>query len=172
MNKINKNTNIDFPEINQTEINNMKNNNLHYNKNTNTKWQLFLFICILCSSCELIVIGEKQKSEPVLDYNKNTPFGIVMRFKMQLDSNNEKYASLLLASPFGKKYNAFERYELQSEVSRFKRQIINKNITNYRTDTLSDSRLNVKLELDYIHNVFFSTQKIKENWYIIDFQIQ
>ncbi len=172
MNDIHKNTEIEFREENITELDSLKANNFHYSINTITKWQLFLFICFLCSSCELIVIGEKQKSEPILDYSKNTPFGIVMRFKMQLDSNNEKYASLLLASPFGKKYNAFERYELQSEVSRFKRQIINKNITDYQTDTLSDSRLNVKLELDYIHNVFFSTQKIKENWYIIDFQCQ
>ncbi len=92
-----------------------------------------------------------------------------MRFKMQLDSNNEKYASLLLASPYGKKYNAYERYELQSEIARFKRQIINKNITNYQTDTLSDSRLNVKLELIIFTMFFFSTQKINENWYILDF---
>ena len=169
MNDIYKNIEIDLREVNINELTSLKTNNLHYSLNTITRWQLFLFICFLCSSCELIVIGEKQKSEPVLDYNKNTPFGIVIRFKMQLDSNNEKYASLLLASPFGKKYNAFERYELQSEVSRFKRQIINKSITNYQTDTLSDSRLNVKLELDYNHNVFFSTQKIKENWYRISY---
>lgn len=136
------------------------------------KLQLLILICFLASACELIVIGEKQGSEPVFDYSKNTPFGIALRFKMQLDSNNEQYASLLLASPYGKKYNAYERYEMQSEISRFKRQIMNKSITDFREDTLSESRYNVKLELDYIHNVFFATQKIKESWYIIDFQYQ
>ena len=121
INYIDKNK-LDFQKINTECILKSK---IIYEMNAISKWQLLIFICFLCSSCELIVIGEKQRYEPVFDYNKNTPFGIVMRFKMQLDSNNEKYASLLLASPYGKKYNAYERYELQSEIARFKRQIIN-----------------------------------------------
>ncbi len=124
---------------------------------------LLFFLC----SCELIVIGTKQKES--IDISQNNPLGAVILFKTELDSNNVQAAAQVLASPSGKKYLAIEKYDLYDEVHRIMRVIGNKSITSVKSDTTSAGSLKINLEFNYLNRLTFTTYKINNNWYIISY---
>lgn len=133
-----------------------------------------IILILLISSltgCELWVIGGGPR-EKVIEVNQNTSIGAVYLFKAELDSNNVRGATEVLAQPTGSFYLAIEKYELYEEMERLARIIGQKQITNFKTDTLSETNHKITVNFDYITEVSFTTSKISDNWYITCFQEQ
>ena len=126
-----------------------------------------LFFIIFClSSCELFVIpGKKIVIEDHSVYTQKTPVGVVTIFLNELRSDNMLAASELLIKPDGKLLNASEKYDATSELSRMKRFIEGKKITQQKLDTLAGV-INVTLEFDYRSQATFSTV-VKDNLFYI-----
>ncbi|MCX6153115.1 MAG: hypothetical protein NT007_03025 [Candidatus Kapabacteria bacterium] len=130
---------------------------------------LILVLIIILNSCQLLVIGGSHKPKPI-DLDQKSAIGAVLLFKLELDSNNIPAATGLLASPQGRRYLAIEKYELYDEVARLGRKIAKRNITFFKTDTLSISTCNIVLELNYSKSMSFTTSKINEEWYIVSYR--
>ncbi len=136
----------------------------------NRKLVVIIFT-VLLNSCELIVIGTKTTPQvkEFVDYNQKTPLGTIYLFKAELDSNNISAASELLAASDGR-FLAYQRYEKFDEVSRFKRMMSLKEITDVEGDKISENLYKYKLEFDYRRTVTFVTNKISNNWFITDME--
>lgn len=133
----------------------------------NKALKLTVFL-IFCTSCELITIGTKR--EPVIDIDQNSPIGAIFLFKAELDSNNIHAASQILARPSGGLYLALERYEMYEEIARLGRLIGKRAITMIKLDTLTPTNYRINLELDYTRNFTFTTARINDYWYIINYE--
>jgi len=132
----------------------------------------FFYILLISalSGCELYVIGNGGNKEKPIDISQNSSIGVVYLFKTELDSNNVRGATQVLAQPQGIYYLAIERYEMFEEMQRMARIIGRKSITGFLTDTLSATNHKIKVNFDYITQVNFTTEKIRENWYITQYQ--
>jgi hypothetical protein len=126
------------------------------------------FLLFICTSCEIITIGTKR--EPIIDINQNSPIGAIYLFKTELDSNNIHAATQILASPTGGLYLALERYEMYEEIARLRRLIGKRAITLIKLDTLTPTNYRINIELDYIRNFTFTTARINDYWYIINYE--
>jgi hypothetical protein len=129
---------------------------------------LFLIIPFL-NGCELWVIGGGPKTK-VIPINQQSSLGAVFLFKAELDSNNLRGASEILAQPTGDFFLAIEKYEMFEEIQRLARLISRKEITNFRTDTLTETNHKVIVNFDYVTEVSFNASRISDNWYITYFQ--
>lgn len=127
-----------------------------------------LICAMMLSSCELIIISAKRNTVSI-DISQNTPLGVIYLFKTELDSNNIPGAAQTLASPNGAKLLAYDRYELYDEVARIRRLIGSYPVTHIKTDSLSDTSYRFNVEFDYLKTMSFTTEKIKENWYIVSY---
>jgi hypothetical protein len=130
--------------------------------------KVLLLLLLFVAGCEIITIG--KKAEPTIDINQQSPIGAVYLFKAELDSNNITAASRLMADSNGKKYLAEDKYEMYSEIARLKNTIFRKPITKTITDSLKPDSYKVKLELDYIKIISFTTKRIDNDWYIISYK--
>lgn len=134
---------------------------------------IYIFcILMLASSCELFVIKApyRQRAQQV-EISQRSPLGVVYLFKTELDSNNIFAALSLLATDQGQRYFAYERFEKKYEISRVKRFLQDKQITDVRTDTLSDAKYNFNIELNWTKQMQFSAVKIKDSWYISSYAL-
>jgi len=135
--------------------------------------KLIIYIAIfqlLLSGCELFVISALQYDKPAaIDISQRTPLGVVYLFKTELDSNNIYGALSVLANPHDNKYLAIERYEMKNDVSRIKRIIANRKITEITTDTLSENSYKFSLEFDWSQKLKFTASKISDTWYITNY---
>jgi len=122
---------------------------------------------MMLTSCELIVIGSKKA--PPIEINQNSALGAIYLFKTELDSNNVPAATQILADPKGNVYLAFEKYEMYDEIARIGRIISHKPITSVKTDSLTATSYRINMEFDYIKAISFTTAKIQNNWYIVDY---
>jgi hypothetical protein len=131
--------------------------------------KIIIIICLaVCAGgCELFVIGTKK--EPVVEVNQNSALGAVYLFKAELDSNNIRAATEIFANPGGQPILAIDKYEMFDELDRIRRLIGDKPITLVETDSLSLSTLEVNIEFDYLRTLKFTTAKISDNWYIINY---
>jgi len=135
------------------------------------KGLVLIFLLSVLSGCELWVIGGGPRQE-LIEINQQSSIGVVYLFKAELDSNNVKGATEVLAQPSGNFYLAIEKYELFDEMKRMARVIGHKEITDFKTDTLSETNHKIIVNFDYITEVSFNASKIRENWYITYFEEQ
>jgi len=135
------------------------------------KVPVLIFLILALSGCELWVIGGGPR-EKVIEVNQQSSIGAVYLFKAELDSNNVRGATEILAQPTGSFYLAIEKYELYEEMERLARIIGQKTITNFKTDTVSETNHKITVNFDYITEVSFTTSKISDHWYITCFQEQ
>lgn len=133
---------------------------------------VFVLFAILLSGCEVFVIKApyRHSNMEVIDLSQRTPLGAVYLFKAELDSNNIFGALAILAAPSGQQYLAIERYEKKDEVSRIRRMIASRKITDITTDTLSTDTFNIKMEFDWTRKIQFTASKISDSWYITDYR--
>lgn len=134
------------------------------------KIALFLMFITVLSACELIHIGSNKAVKRQIDFDQKSAKGVAFLFLTELDSNNSKAATVLLAKPDGKLMLAIDKYDLYEEMSRLSNLFSDVNITNVRADTISDSSQRISLELNYIRTLILSTRKIKNNWFITDYK--
>lgn len=118
--------------------------------------------------CELIDISKKETKKQI-NLTQESPVSTVYLFMTELDSNNIKGASVLLAKPNGKQLLAEEKFDLYFEMARLNRSMKFKPITNIVTDTLSATTFQVSMYVDYIKHYSFMTEKINDAWYITNY---
>ncbi len=130
-----------------------------------------LYILSLCFlflyGCEIFTVSGKRISKPQIEANQKSPIGTVYLFKSELDSNNVPAAIRLMLRPSGYPYLALEKLELYDELSRIRRIINNKPITDFQSDSLSENSFKLNIEFDYLKTITFVTSKFDENWYIV-----
>ncbi len=133
--------------------------------------QAIIFIFILSiSGCEIVSIGNKNpKRQAERYFDQNSSFGAIYLFISELDSNNIPAATIILADSTGTTFNAVDQYEMYYDIARLKRRITNRPITDYWCDTLSKDVFRYKVELDYIKTISFTAQKVKDKWFIINY---
>lgn len=132
---------------------------------------ILLIIIPFLNGCELWVIGGGPKTQ-VIPVNQQSSIGAIFLFKAELDSNNLRGASEILAQPTGDFFLAIEKYEMFEEIQRLARLISRKEITNFRTDTLNETNHKVIVNFDYVTEVSFNASRISDNWYITYFEEQ
>jgi hypothetical protein len=130
---------------------------------------LAILSLIFFTSCELIVIGEKNPAPKVIVYDQTSSVGTFFLFKTELDNGNVPAATSLLASPEGRKFMPYEHYELYYDIDRIKRSIAEKKVTEIKTDTITTISFKHQIELDYVSKVHVTTVEIDSLWYIIKF---
>ncbi len=134
------------------------------------KLSILLIGILLLTSCELIVIGEKNPKTTIIVYDQTSSIGAVQLFKRELDNENIPAAATILANPEGRKFLPAESYEMYFDIDRIKRAISQKEITAILTDTISQYSYKHKVELNYVDDVEITTTQIDTNWYIIEFK--
>jgi hypothetical protein len=127
-----------------------------------------LIIATVLYGCELIDISKKETRKHI-NLTQDSPVGTVCLFMTELDSNNIKGATVLLADSNGKIMLAEDRYELYYEMARLNRLMRFKPITDIITDTLSATSFQVSMYVDYIKHYSFVTEKIENEWYITNY---
>ncbi len=90
-------------------------------------------------------------------------------FKAGLDSNNVYAVTQLLSDMNGLPMLGEDKYSRFEEIERFSRVIGNKPITNVKTDSLTDAKIKVDVEFDYLKSFTFTTE-LKDNlWFITSY---
>lgn len=117
-------------------------------------------------ACELIVIKEPTKTRTTPDRDQNSPQGVVLMFKTEIDSNNVQGAIKVMASDDERPLLAVEKLEMQEEIARLGRMITKRDITALRIDTLSPVRQRLRTEFGYLKELTFTTVRIDSLWFI------
>ena len=130
------------------------------------KYIFVLFVFFTLSGCDIFTVSSKKAH--IREINQRSSLGAVYLFKSELDSNNARAATEILARSNGNQLLAIEKYELYDEMNRLGRLIAKKPITLTHTDTVSTTSQLVKLEFDYQKRMTFTTKKIADSWFIVD----
>lgn len=130
---------------------------------------ILIFLCLSLFACELIVIGEKIETKPVYDLTQDTPIGVALLFKYELDSSNHPAAAQLIAGSNGKRYLAIDKYNYYYDLSRLSRVIKSRQITSFNLDTLTENRIKVELIFDFYKKFELVTENIDDKWFIISY---
>ena len=128
-----------------------------------------ILLFMLLSSCELIVIGDKNPRKEIVIYSQTSSIGAVHLFKKELDNDNVPAASIILANPMGRRFLPLEQFQMYYDIDRIRRSFDQKQITNIETDTLSNISFSHDVELEYVYHLSIITQQIDSSWYIIKF---
>ncbi len=128
-----------------------------------------IVIATVLYGCELIDISKKETKKHI-NLTQGSPVGTVCLFMTELDSNNLKGATVLLANETGKQLLAEDKYDLYYEMARLNRMMRFQPITEIVTDTLSDTSFRVSMYVDYIKHYSFLTEKIENQWYITNYK--
>jgi hypothetical protein len=87
-------------------------------------------------------------------------------FKAELDSGNTTAATELLRNASGSALLAIEKFELADDLVRWKTVMAGKAITETSVDTVSATAHNVRIAVDYIRVMQFTTIRSKDLWWI------
>lgn len=117
------------------------------------------------SGCALFVIGDSKQTE-VIERSQRSAKAVVYLFKEELDSSNVRAATDLMVHPSGRRLLAVERYEIQDEVERWRRQMTAKPITAMKVDTMNSSSHVVHVTMDYIKHYEIGTVNLDGLWYV------
>ncbi|MFP4529435.1 MAG: hypothetical protein ACLFQX_12885 [Candidatus Kapaibacterium sp.] len=130
---------------------------------------IFISMAFIFAGCELFVIGTPHK-EPAPEINQNSALGAIYLFKAGLDSNNIRAATEIFANSDGSPVLAVEKYEMFDELDRMRRLIGSKPVTLVKTDSITRTTYDIRMEFDYLRTVLFTASKISDNWYIIGYR--
>ena len=123
-------------------------------------------LLIAIALCISVVGCGSSNIAPVPSFTQNSPQGAVRLFKKELDSNNIKAATKIMAHPSGRLYLAVETYELYDDVARLQRLVAQKAVTAVTRKQNSDTVCSVNLEVGYIKTLSLTTTNIAGSWYI------
>lgn len=125
---------------------------------------------LLLASCELFVIGGGTRSNTRIERSQRSSVGVAYLFKAELDSSNTTAATELMRHSSGRVLLAVEKFELADDLQRWKTLMATKPITSTVVDTLSDSTHSVRLTLDYLRTLQFSTLRYQNVWWVTKIQ--
>jgi hypothetical protein len=127
------------------------------------------FVCafaLVATGCELFVVGSAQRRQRRIERSQRTAPGVVHLFKAELDSGNTTAATELLRNPSGGALLAIEKFELADDLVRWKTVMAGKAITETSVDTVSATAHNVRIAVDYIRVMQFTTIRSNDLWWI------
>ena len=127
------------------------------------------FVCafaLVATGCELFVVGSAQRRQRQIERSQRTAPGVVHLFKAELDSGNTTAATELLRNPSGGALLAIEKFELADDLVRWKTVMAGKAITETSVDTVSATAHNVRIAVDYIRVMQFTTIRSNDLWWI------
>lgn len=127
------------------------------------------FVCacaVVITGCELFVVGSAQRRQRQIERSQRTSPGVVHLFKAELDSGNTIAATELLRNSSGGALLAIEKFELADDLVRWKTVMAGKTITETTVDTVSASTHTVRVAVDYIRVMQFTTVRSQELWWI------
>jgi hypothetical protein len=119
------------------------------------------------TACEIFTIG--TEAPVVVPVDQKSAVGSTFLFKAGLDSNNVYAVTQLLTSPDGMPMLGVQKYSYFEDIARYSRLIGNKPITNVITDSLTDAKIKVDVEFDYLKSFSFTTELRDERWFITSF---
>lgn len=128
------------------------------------------FLAMGVTGCELFVIGGKQRRQRQIERSQRTAPGVVHLFKAELDSGNTTAATELLRNSAGRPLLAIEKYDLADDLVRWKTIMNGKVITETTVDTVSATVRNVRVTIDYIRTMQFTTTTSQDLWWITKIQ--
>ncbi len=131
---------------------------------------LFLVFSLVTTGCELFVIGGSQRRQRQIERSQRTSPGVVHLFKAELDSGNTTAATELLRNSSGGPLLAIEKFELADDLVRWKTVMGGKVITETSIDTVSSAIHNVRISVDYIRKMQFTTIAVQDIWWITKIQ--
>lgn len=131
---------------------------------------LLLLFSLFTTSCELFVIGGSQRRQRQIERSQRTSPGVVHLFKAELDSGNTTAATELLRNATGGPLLAIEKFELADDLVRWKTVMSGKAITETSIDTVNPTVHNVRISVDYIRTMQFTTIAIQDFWWITKIQ--
>ncbi len=132
---------------------------------------IFTALALLAAACELIVIGKPDKpAGPKYTIDRTNPTGTVLLFKTELDSNNIPAAARILADSTGRRYLAYEMYEMYDELMRVRRLIGNDKINKIQSDSITPVQYNIRLQFADEKSMYFYTSRFGEYWYIVGYE--
>ena len=121
---------------------------------------------LVATGCELFVVGSAQRRRRQIERSQRTAPGVVHLFKAELDSGNATAATELLRNASGGALLAIEKFELADDLVRWKTVMAGKAITETSVDTVSATAHNVRIAVDYIRVMQFTTIRSKDLWWI------
>jgi hypothetical protein len=119
------------------------------------------------TACEIFTIG--TDAPVVIPVDQRSAIGSTFLFKAGLDSNNVYAVTQILTNPNGMPMLGEEKYAQFEDLERFSRLIANKPITNVITDSLTDNKIKVDVEFDYLKSFTFTTELKDEAWFITSY---
>ncbi|TAE30295.1 MAG: hypothetical protein EAZ92_04820 [Candidatus Kapaibacterium sp.] len=120
----------------------------------------------LCAACAMIVVKEPTNTRTITERDQESPQGVVLLFKAEIDSNNVQAAIKVMASDDERPLLAIEKLDMQEEIARLGRIITKRDITAQRVDTLSPVRQRLRTEFGYLKELTFMTVRIDSLWFI------
>lgn len=121
---------------------------------------------LVATGCELFVVGSAQRRQRQIERSQRTAPGVVHLFKAELDSGNATAATELLRNASGGALLAIEKFELADDLVRWKTVMAGKAITETSVDTVSATAHNVRIAVDYIRVMQFTTIRSNDLWWI------
>lgn len=131
---------------------------------------LVTLFSLVAVGCELFVIGGAQRRQRQIERSQRSAPGVVHLFKAELDSGNTTAATELLRNSSGGPLLAIEKFELADDLVRWKTVMGGKAITETSIDTVSATAHNVRITVDYIRMMQFTTINTQNMWWITRIQ--
>ena len=125
---------------------------------------------LVAVGCELFVIGGAQRRQRQIERSQRSAPGVVHLFKAELDSGNTTAATELLRSMSGQPLLAIEKFDLADDLVRWKTIMGGKTITDTKIDTVTATMHNVRVSIDYIRTMQFTTIAAQDMWWITRIQ--
>ncbi|MCX6139778.1 MAG: hypothetical protein NTX15_02945 [Candidatus Kapabacteria bacterium] len=138
-----------------------------------TRTNLVLTVCslvLVVTGCELFVIGGGARRPIPIELSQSTSPGVVHLFKAELDSGNTTAATELMLSASGRPLLAVEKCDLVDDLLRWRKIMAQQPISETVVDTVNDSTHIVRITLDYVRVMQFSTLRRKQLWWVTKVQ--
>ncbi|HLP28051.1 MAG TPA: hypothetical protein VK147_05370 [Candidatus Didemnitutus sp.] len=129
-----------------------------------------LVTSLALAGCELFVVGGGSRKPQQIERSQRTAPGVVHLFKAEVDSGNTTAATELMLNTNGRPLLAVEKFELSDDLQRWKTIMAQKPISETTVDTLSDSTHSVRITLDYVRTMQFSTLRKQGLWWVTKIQ--
>ena len=125
---------------------------------------------LIATGCELFVIGNAQRRQRQIERSQRSAPVVVHLFKAELDSGNTTAATELLRNTSGQPLLAIEKFDLADDLVRWKTIMGGKTITDTKIDTVTATMHNVRVSIDYIRTMQFTTIAAQDMWWITKIQ--
>ena len=128
------------------------------------------FFVLTIVGCELFEVGGGSRKPLPIERSQRSSPGVVLLFTSELESGTTAAATELMLHPSGRQLLAVEKFELADDLLRWKAIMAQKPISETVVDTISDNSHTVRITLDYLRVMQFTTLRTQNLWYVTRIQ--